>query len=329
MGGGRKTKHGAEVAPIFHARREESSSRGEDGREEDSDSAASDTSRTAAAAPLTKADLRHLLQEIKTNMAAEFFRHLTPITESLNDLTRRTTAIEDQLDRTSTQAQTNETAISALQDQVRLLEEAQEDLNNRSRRNNIRIRGVPETVGIDMLAPTLRELFCSLLPEASPAELLLDRAHRALKAPLPNATQPRDIIIRMHYFHIKEALMRATRDNPLQIEGHQVCFYQDLAPSTLRKRRELRPLTLELARRHIRYTWGHPFKLQVRQNNRVHTLYHISEATAFAERLGLPAIDLTAEQPDRRPAGRLSPRGPTLHPTRAPPPSSPHPQPAT
>ncbi|CAH2308182.1 Hypothetical predicted protein [Pelobates cultripes] len=116
MGGGRKTKHGAEVAPIFRARREESS-RGEDGREEDSDSAASDTSRTAAAAPLTKADLRHLLQEIKTNMAAEFSRHLTPITESLNDLTRRTTAIEDQLDRTSMQAQTNKTAISALQDQ--------------------------------------------------------------------------------------------------------------------------------------------------------------------------------------------------------------------
>ncbi|CAH2314711.1 Hypothetical predicted protein [Pelobates cultripes] len=117
MGGGRKTKHGAKVAPIFHARREESSSRGEDGRDEDSDSAASDTSRKAATTPLTKEDLRHLLQEIKMNMAAEFSRHLAPITDSLNDLTRRTTAIEDQLDRTSTRSQTNETAISALQDQ--------------------------------------------------------------------------------------------------------------------------------------------------------------------------------------------------------------------
>ncbi|CAH2308292.1 Hypothetical predicted protein [Pelobates cultripes] len=71
----------------------------------------------AAETPLTKADLRHLLQEIKMNMATEFSRHLAPITDSLNDLTRRTTAIEDQLDRTSMRSQTNETAIPALQDQ--------------------------------------------------------------------------------------------------------------------------------------------------------------------------------------------------------------------
>ncbi|CAH2315898.1 Hypothetical predicted protein, partial [Pelobates cultripes] len=71
----------------------------------------------------------------------------------------------------------------ALQEQVRALE----DLNNRSRRNNIRI----------------------------------------------GANQPRNAIICMHYFHVKETLKRAT---PLQIECHQ-----DLAPSTLQKRRVLHP----------------------------------------------------------------------------------------
>ncbi|CAH2313009.1 Hypothetical predicted protein [Pelobates cultripes] len=299
MGGGQKSKQGTEGRFPAH---------GEDGRDYDSDSAASDRSRTASSTPLTKEDLRQLLQEIKLNMTAEFTRHLTPITEGLSDLTRRTTAIEEHLDQTSTRSRENETAIAALQEQVHQLEEAEEDLNNRSRRNNIRIRGVPEMVGIDALASTLRELFCGLLPEASPVELLLDRAHRALRA--PNAAQPRDII-RMHYFHIKEALMRAARDTPLQIEGHQVFFYQDLAPSTLCKRR--RPLTQEFTR----YTWGHPFKLQVRQNNRILTLHNITEAADFAERLGLPTIDFTAELNNRRANGRPSTRGTSPHATRA------------
>ncbi|CAH2225287.1 Hypothetical predicted protein [Pelobates cultripes] len=300
MGGGRKIKQGAaEVAPIFRSRKDGGATREEeDGREYDSDS--SDRSRTMAATPLTKEDLRQLLSDIKANMATEFDRHLTPIREGLIDLTHRTSTIEEQLDLTVTRTTATENAITALQEQLRQLEEAQEDLNNRSCRNNVRIRGIPETVTIEALGPTLRELFCGLLPEATPAELLLDRVHRALRAPMPNATQPRDVIIRVHYFHIKEALMQAARNTPLQIEGHQISFYQDLAPSTLRKRRELRPLTQELTRQHIRYSWGHPFKLQVRKNNRTYTLYNTAEMADFAESLGLDPTNLATDPNPRR-----------------------------
>ncbi|CAH2247741.1 Hypothetical predicted protein, partial [Pelobates cultripes] len=81
MGGGRKIKQGAaEVAPIFRSRKDGGATREEeDGREYDSDS--SDRSRTMAATPLTKEDLRQLLSDIKANMATEFDRHLTPIRE--------------------------------------------------------------------------------------------------------------------------------------------------------------------------------------------------------------------------------------------------------
>ncbi|CAH2311032.1 Hypothetical predicted protein [Pelobates cultripes] len=180
---------------------------------------------------------------------------------------------------------------------------------------------------MDALGPTLRKLFCGLLPEATPAELLLDRVHRALRAPMPNATHPRDIIIRMHYFQIKEALMRAARDTPLQIEGHKISFYQDLAPTTLRKRRELRPLTQELARRNIQYSWGHPFKLQVRRHNRTYTLHNIADVAEFAKQLGLTSTNLTADLPPRRtdrgPPPRSTPSSATNNPT----PSGPHPTP--
>ncbi|CAH2283489.1 Hypothetical predicted protein [Pelobates cultripes] len=102
MGGGRKSKQGAEVALIFRNRKDGGATRSEDGRGSDSDSAASDTSRATTSTPLTKDDLHHLLQEIKANMKVEFDKHLTPIKEGLIDLTHRTTAIEEQLDRTTT-----------------------------------------------------------------------------------------------------------------------------------------------------------------------------------------------------------------------------------
>ncbi|CAH2313305.1 Hypothetical predicted protein, partial [Pelobates cultripes] len=73
------------------SRKDGGTTREEEGREYDSDSAASDTSRATTTTPLTKEDLRQLLCEIKANMTTEFDRHLTPIKEDLIDLTHRAT----------------------------------------------------------------------------------------------------------------------------------------------------------------------------------------------------------------------------------------------
>ncbi|CAH2251576.1 Hypothetical predicted protein [Pelobates cultripes] len=119
MGGGRKSKQFAEVAPIFRNRKDGGAMRAEDGHGYDSDSVASDTSRATTSTHLNKKDdLQHLLHEIKANMTAEFDKNLTPIKEGLIDLTHRTTAIEEQLDRTATRTTVNENAIASLQDQV-------------------------------------------------------------------------------------------------------------------------------------------------------------------------------------------------------------------
>ncbi|CAH2222908.1 Hypothetical predicted protein [Pelobates cultripes] len=74
------------------------------------------------------------------------------------------------------------------------LEDGLEDLNNRSRRQNIRIRGIPETVLPDAILPTIKAIFQSLLPNASDQELYIERAHRALRPPTYNPNTPRDII---------------------------------------------------------------------------------------------------------------------------------------
>lgn len=67
-----------------------------------------------------------------------------------------------------------------------------EDLDNRGRRHNIRVRSIPETILAEQIRPTLTSIFNGLLdrPEASP---------RALRPKAPDNNPPRDIMGLIYY----------------------------------------------------------------------------------------------------------------------------------
>lgn len=56
-----------------------------------------------------------------------------------------------------------------------------EDLDNRNRRNNIRIRGLPESSGPEDLHSILQTIFKNLLGVPTSMHIEMDRAHRALR----------------------------------------------------------------------------------------------------------------------------------------------------
>lgn len=90
------------------------------------------------------------------------------------------------------------------------------DLEDRSRRNNNKFCGIPEPVSAMDLKGFLCQLLCTLVPEANDAELVIDRAHRLPKPSFLSDTVPRDVLARIHYFHVKDNAMRAIRKNPLE-----------------------------------------------------------------------------------------------------------------
>ncbi|CAH2283621.1 Hypothetical predicted protein, partial [Pelobates cultripes] len=116
MGRGRKSNQGSAVAPILQSRKEEGPTRVEEGNDYDTDSAASDTNHGATTA-LTSEDLRHLLREIKINMATEFTKHLTSINEGLSDLAQCATDMEEWMDQATSRSTAHENAIEELRDQ--------------------------------------------------------------------------------------------------------------------------------------------------------------------------------------------------------------------
>ncbi|CAH2219428.1 Hypothetical predicted protein [Pelobates cultripes] len=290
MGGSRKSRNAA-VAPIFRQKAEKAQAPPLEHSPSDSDSEmSSQAASDRAEAPLTRRDMKGFLADIRKSVAEELDKKLGPIMEGMADLSARTQATETKMAEAMETVQAHGGELQALREQLRSLEESNEDLNNRSRRNNIRVRGIPETVSTELLTDTLTEAFRNLLPEASNADLLMDRAHRALRAPSNNATTPRDVIVRLHFFHVKERIMRAARETPIEVEGVQVQLYQDLAPTTLKRRRDLRPLTHHLTQQGLRYAWGHPFKLIVRREGRFHAISRAEEVPAFLDLLGLPQL---------------------------------------
>ncbi|CAH2294030.1 Hypothetical predicted protein [Pelobates cultripes] len=79
-----------------------------------------------------------------------------------------------------------------------------EDLDNRSRRHNIRVRGLREAPDQENLKATLTRLFNMILGHPPDARITMDRAHRVLRPCLrpPPDTPPRDIICRIKDYRL-------------------------------------------------------------------------------------------------------------------------------
>lgn len=110
--------------------------------------------------------------------------------------------------------------------------------------------GLPESV--HDLEDAVHTLMQDLIPEIAPHHLEIDRVHRALTAPRPDGL-PRDVIVKPHYYRIKEKIMWETRSRgDISLLGHSVQLFAYISQLTIQKRRSLKPLLTHLVNRHIK-----------------------------------------------------------------------------
>ncbi|CAH2313174.1 Hypothetical predicted protein, partial [Pelobates cultripes] len=125
--------------------------------------------------PLTKVNLRKMLREtsedIKVYTTAALENQITGLKEDMEALGSRTSHTERMITETQAKVANQDQDLETLKERVMYLEDGLEDLNNRSQRQNIRIRGLPESVLPEALLPTIRAIFQSLLPDIPEQEL--------------------------------------------------------------------------------------------------------------------------------------------------------------
>lgn len=64
---------------------------------------------------------------------------------------------------------------------------------------------------------------------------------------------PHDIVLKPHYYNVKEEVMRRARTIPQIQMGHTVQVYADISPFTIQRRRALKPLLTILQQKNIKY----------------------------------------------------------------------------
>uniref|UniRef100_A0A8C5LNE8 Uncharacterized protein n=1 Tax=Leptobrachium leishanense TaxID=445787 RepID=A0A8C5LNE8_9ANUR len=290
-----KTKgaQGASVAPLFRPL-SSGPSRQDGGR---TSPTASPTCSSPDGPPetATKGDVQQILGrliEVQHFLAGELDKSARAIRAEVQAVGARTAALEDAVTTLSRGHNAVVHRSNGMVERILQLEQQVEDLSNRSRRNNLRIRGLPESVPSAALKDTVVGMLLTLLPEFTTEQLLLDRIHRALRARAAPPAGPRDVVFRFHYFTSKAAALRALRDTPLMYQDIELQVFQDLAPSTLARRRPWRPLADHLRGHGIRFAWGFPLKMLAFHNGATIICASLAGAPGFLAQLGLPALEL-------------------------------------
>lgn len=167
---------------------------------------------------------------------------------------------------------------SSHQDVIASMQAKIADLEDRSRRNNLKLRGVPEDVQPNQLPHFAKNLFLAVLPSLSSADLTIDRIHRVPKPSFLPAETPRDVLMRIHFFQVKESILSAFRQrNDLPPQAANLQVLPDLSQFTLQRRRNLSSITKALRNHKIIYRWKYPAKLEISHNGSKHFLSSLEE----------------------------------------------------
>lgn len=147
-----------------------------------------------------------------------------------------------------------------------------------SRCNNVKIRGVPESVKQADLLPFFTDVMKAALPELPLEELLIDRIHRLPKPKHIPAHLPRNTIAHIHFYQTKETLMAAFRQvDQLPEQLQSLSLFIDLSAHTTQQCRQLATITKPLRNHHISYQWRYLAKLLITKDDRLYTINSLAD----------------------------------------------------
>lgn len=158
-----------------------------------------------------------------------------------------------------------------------------DDLENRSRRSNLRVVNLPEKVENPDAVAFLEKWLCETLGRSIfPTPPIIERAHR-----LPgrqNTNRPRVMIMKFLNFQDVVRVMREARQKGRVMYGDQeIKFFPDLSAEVLRQRRRFDDIKQRLRSLNLRYGIVYPAKLRVTVNGQTREFEDPSDAEKFLQ----------------------------------------------
>lgn len=231
-----------------------------------------------------------LKEAINTSVA----REMVTVNAAIESLTDRVEDLEADIitlaEERKLYFKTNEELTRQLFEQGKKID----DLENRTRRNNLKIRGIPPSIQQKDLKNYLQKLFARLLNIEDEETIRIDRAHRlGTKTYVSASHTPRDVICCLQSYEKKADITAVTRTmTSIKHEGAELQIYGDLSKRTSDRRRLLRPITEELRSKGIKYKWGFPLSIIVTKDGNNVMLEDGGPLEPFLTKLGLRSIHI-------------------------------------
>lgn len=195
----------------------------------------------------------------------------------LNSIEASTKAVESKLTDLATRLGEAESRIAQLEDANAALEANAssfvtrpdmeelllkvDDLENRTRRNNLRFVGFPENCEKSDAVTFMRETIPDLLNIEFMGGLEIDRAHRSLAKRNPNGP-PRAILARFLRYQDRDRIVEASREmGKLEWNGHHIMIFPDYSRMVSEKRAAFKQCKHLLHQKKIAFALVYPATL--------------------------------------------------------------------
>ncbi|KAJ7990688.1 hypothetical protein DPEC_G00302990 [Dallia pectoralis] len=189
----------------------------------------------------------------------------------LNVYGQRITEVEDGLNEFDKRLSSVEASHTSLAKENDALRERLAYLENYTRRQNLRIVGIPENAEGPRPTEFITKLLIDVLGEDSFVKPpSVDRAHRSL-APKPavGVNKPRPFIVKLHHFQTKELILRLARQKGLlSFNGSRFHIFPDYSPDVNKRRTAFSKSKKKLHTAKVQFGLYYPATLQFTHNGK-------------------------------------------------------------
>lgn len=239
------------------------------------------------------------LDKLTENITKVIDEKVNTVLSAINDqtvqfqaLVERVGEAEERIAGVENSTESLHATVAVLQKKVNEMTAHIDDLENRGRRCNLRLLGLPEgTEGSDPVRFFEKWLPDYLKITTKAGRIKLDRAHHSLVSLQGPAQRPRPVIIKFHNFTDKQRVLDAARRVGTDPErsadaGPRISFFNDYSAMVIKKRKAFDDVKKRLQKMKIEYALLYPATLRLTVNGTIKRFASPEDATTFIDSLG-------------------------------------------
>ncbi len=189
----------------------------------------------------------------------------------------------DRVDSVQADTREDRNAVTDLRNKLERLTEKMTDMEDKSRRNNIRLVGLPEGMEGSDVAGFLRINLSKWIPSLKGRNIEIDRAHRVYDG-RKNSDRPRTLIFRVLKWHDRLEILKGARQAyPVKCTQDNVTllFFPDFSPVTAAKRKSLVPVLRSMTALGLQPFLAYPAVIKLRHGGEQRCFNSLRKAEDF------------------------------------------------